>query len=70
MGEREGKRDREREKARDGKIEIKIFQAGSMPSTEPDMGFNLMTIRSRPELKSRVRCSPSEPLMHPNIIKF
>ena len=70
MCEREGERDREREQARDGKIGIKIFQARSMPSTEPDMGFSLMTMRSRPELKSRVRGSPSEPPRHPNIIKF
>ena len=29
-------------------------QAGSMPSTEPNMGLDLMTLRSWPELKSRV----------------
>ena len=31
-------------------------QAGSTPSTEPDVGLDLMTLRSGPESKSRDRC--------------
>ena len=30
-------------------------QADSLPSVEPDRGLDLMTLRSSPELKSRVR---------------
>ena len=41
---REGQRERERE-----------FYAGSIPSTECDVGLDLTTLRSRPELESRVR---------------
>jgi len=44
-GERVGKGQREKES-----------QAGSMPSTEPDVGLNPTTPRSRPEPKSRVGC--------------
>jgi len=39
----EGQRERERE-----------FQADSMLSMEPDMGLDLTTLRSRPELKPNV----------------
>ena len=41
--EQEGQRERERE-----------IQADSMLSAEPDMGLDLKTLRSGPELKSRV----------------
>ena len=41
MGGTEGERER-------------ASQAGSMPSTEPDEGLDLTTVRSWPELKSRV----------------
>ena len=42
---REGERDRDRERE---------SQADSMPSTEPDVGFDLMTVSSWPEPKSKV----------------
>ena len=32
-----------------------VFQAGFMPSAEPNVGLELVTLRSRPELRSRVR---------------
>ena len=34
---------------------INFFKVGSTPSIEPDMGFELMALRSRPKLRSRVR---------------
>jgi len=37
-----------------------------MPRVEPDVGLELMTLRSRPELKLRVRCL-TEPPRHPHI---
>ena len=33
-----------------------FFKVGSTPSTEPNMGLELTTLRSRPELRSRVSC--------------
>ena len=42
--EGEGQKEKERES-----------QADSIQTTEPDAVFNLMTLRLRPELKSRVR---------------
>ena len=42
---------REKEKTQGGAGEE---QADSMLSTEPNMGFNIMTLRSWPEPKSRV----------------
>ena len=40
-----GQREKERES-----------QADTTPSTEPDVGIDLMTLGSQPELQSRVRC--------------
>ena len=31
-------------------------EAGFMPGADPDSGLNLMTLKSSPEPKSRVRC--------------
>ena len=47
MREREHKRERQRERERES-------EADSMLSTEPDIGLNVMTLRSQPELKPRV----------------
>lgn len=42
------------------------FQVGSMPSIEPNVGLEVMTLRSRPKLRSRVggltNCATQAPL--------
>ena len=43
--------------AEEERQEEREFQVGSMLSMEPNMGLNLMTLRSWPEPKSRVGCS-------------
>ena len=50
-GGTEGRRERERER-----ISQEVSQEVSMLIVEPSVGFCLMTLRSRPELKSRVKC--------------
>ena len=39
-----------------------------MPRVEPNAGLELTTLRSRPELKSRVRCLTNEPPRCPKCI--
>ena len=45
-------------------------QANSALSTEPNVGFDLLTLRSWPEQKSRVRCSTDWGTQAPILIVF
>ena len=44
---------------------IFFFKVGFMPSMEPNVGLELMTLRSRPELRSRVRCLTNKAIQVP-----
>ena len=54
MGRGDGERERE-------------SQADSMLGAEPHVGLNLVTLRSRPKLKPRVRCLTDKPPGRPNL---
>lgn len=55
----------------EGQREERESQAGSLPSVEPNAGLILMTLRSRPEPKSRVELSTdwATPVPSPMIFK-
>ena len=60
---REVGRGREREEERES-------QVGSTPSTEHEEGLDFMTVRSRPEPKSRVGCSTNGATQAPLKLKI
>lgn len=67
MRERKGVRTSRGRAKGEGKRE---YQVGSPLSTDPNGGLDLMTLRSCPEPKSRVRCSASWATRRPITIYF